>query len=265
MEPRRRPTRLDEVLISPRGSGRSLRKKWSSARSALPRITSVAWEPDGQRLATGSFDETVKIWDTTTGREPSLCADIGTFINRMGPGRPTGLGEPDGSVRIWNSIHDQESSVLPGHAGRRRRCPGARTVNGWRRAATTAKSGSGTRATAKRSAQNQPGIRADSSLAWSPDGRQLASAGLDGRSRPRSGRSPTGREVFALPAYDALVRSLAWSPDGTRLAAAYRMGRFVSSRGSSRLQRSTLSRPITVVSRLWPGAHRAIDWLPGAG
>ena len=32
-------------------------------------ITSVAWEPDGQRLATGSIDETVKIWDATTGRE----------------------------------------------------------------------------------------------------------------------------------------------------------------------------------------------------
>jgi eukaryotic-like serine/threonine-protein kinase len=32
-------------------------------------IASVAWEPDGQRLATGSVDETVKIWDATTGRE----------------------------------------------------------------------------------------------------------------------------------------------------------------------------------------------------
>ena len=34
-------------------------------------ITSVAFCPDGQRLASASVDETVKIWDSATGKELS--------------------------------------------------------------------------------------------------------------------------------------------------------------------------------------------------
>ncbi len=32
-------------------------------------VWSVAFSPDGQRLASGSNDQTVKIWDSATGKE----------------------------------------------------------------------------------------------------------------------------------------------------------------------------------------------------
>ena len=32
-------------------------------------VTSVAWGPDGKRLATGSWDRTAKVWDTASGQE----------------------------------------------------------------------------------------------------------------------------------------------------------------------------------------------------
>ena len=35
-------------------------------------VTSVAYSPDGKHIVSGSDDKTVKIWDSTTGKEVSV-------------------------------------------------------------------------------------------------------------------------------------------------------------------------------------------------
>src|SRR5262249_15436651 len=106
-------------------------------------ITSIAWEPAGKRLATGSMDETVKIWNATTGHEDATLRGHPTSITSLawGPGGRLASGGGDGSLRIWTSLRDQESRVLPGHIGR------------------------------------------TMSVSWSPDGKRLASGGDDGNIR----------------------------------------------------------------------------------
>jgi WD40 repeat protein len=39
-------------------------------------VCALAFSPDGKRVISGSFDQFVKIWDTTTGAEVSRLAKV---------------------------------------------------------------------------------------------------------------------------------------------------------------------------------------------
>ena len=70
-------------------------------------IGQVKFSPDGQRLATASYDGTCIIWDTLTGESKTLLVnrqnDFVRSIDFSSDGSRLLLGGQDGSVGIWNS------------------------------------------------------------------------------------------------------------------------------------------------------------------
>ncbi len=98
-------------------------------------VWSVAFSPDGQRLASGSNDKTVKIWDSATGKELfTLKGHAGRVMSvAFSPdGQRLASGSNDQTVKIWDSATGKELFSLKGHARSGSRAwRSARTASAW--------------------------------------------------------------------------------------------------------------------------------------
>jgi WD40 repeat protein len=69
-------------------------------------VTGLAFSPDGRRLASGSEDKTIKVWDCTTGEHLlNLSGHTGrvTGVAFSPDGKLLASGAGDGTVRIWDA------------------------------------------------------------------------------------------------------------------------------------------------------------------
>jgi WD40 repeat protein/tRNA A-37 threonylcarbamoyl transferase component Bud32 len=159
---------------------------------------SVAFSPDGQRLATGGVSGATKVWDARAGQQLlDLQGDDGWVGSVCFS--PDGKRLASASSGLWD---EQNRQWRPG------------AVKVWD--AQTGKEIHTLRG------HTGPVM----SVAFSPDGRRMASAG--GRTGEagelKLWDAQTGREVLALQGHTKAVTSVCFSPDSQRLATASRDG-----------------------------------------
>ncbi|KAG6816427.1 hypothetical protein H0H93_008081 [Arthromyces matolae] len=81
-------------------------------------VTSVAFSSDGSCIVSGSYDRSVRVWDTSTGQELEVLeghTDGVTSVALSSDGSRIVSGSVDKSVRVWDASTGQELKVLEGH------------------------------------------------------------------------------------------------------------------------------------------------------
>ncbi len=185
-------------------------------------VTSLAYSPDGQSLATGAPDSTVRLWDPATGRERAVLRGSPGWVvlaySRDGRRLAARMGD---HVHLWDAVTGETVADLGRHdatawtdrpqfqfgpAGRRLISGRGNEVCSWD--ATTGK---------------LVGVlgRFDTPvncLSYSPDGKRIAAHASNGPVI-RLWDAKTGTDVAALPIPAGQMGGLHFSPDGSRLLA----------------------------------------------
>jgi WD40 repeat protein/transcriptional regulator with XRE-family HTH domain len=201
------------------------------------RVISVAFSPKcvsppkapvercGSRIATASFDKTVKIWDAETGNKILTLAGIssewlsGVAFSR--DGSRVVVSSYDGTATMWDAVAGRKLFSLIGHTAPIRQV--VFSPDG-KRVATASSDGSAKLwdATSGQELLTLAGHASQVfSVAFSLDGKLIATASGDKTAKVWDAH--TGMELLTLHAPDSLT-SVGFSPDGSQLAVASRDG-----------------------------------------
>lgn len=186
-------------------------------------VWSIAFSPDGSRLAAADESGGVKLWDPVTGQELAVLAGHEQGIWGVAwshDGRKLATASSDTTAKLWDAATGQLLATLRGHT---KRVSAAVFSPDGKLVATGSDDGTvkmWDASTGSELITIQGGAGWIRSLAFSPDGRMLATglAGFAAKSSLKLWDATTGRELRAFDPLGA-VWSTSFSPDGMRLAA----------------------------------------------
>jgi WD40 repeat protein/transcriptional regulator with XRE-family HTH domain len=201
---------------------RRLQLTWSAHHSV---VAALAFSPDEQCLATGSWDGVIKLWNAANGvllwTSPAVDVIMGLAFSP--DGRAFASGGTDGQIRLWDAASGALLQTLNGHTGP------VFCVTWSPHGEFLVSAGHDARIRLWETAgSDSPGLKPTPvqtldghsnpvrGLAFSPDGRTLASASWDGTVKLWEVARGTPRETIPV---SSRLSGLVWSPDGRYLAS----------------------------------------------
>ncbi len=250
------------VSWSPKGLdvasvGSSHLKIWDGAsgdlRRDVPGNRCLAWHPEGRYVAVGSLEPMITIWDAEAGEKARTLATGDKRPDRItwsSDGRRLAILTAD-SVKVWDAWSGEKVLMLAGSSSQTGTVSWCPTSD--RLATTYWENIIIWDATTGEPLQTMRGHAQKhflASLAWSSDGRRLASGGAD--QTVKVWEPLRGAELLSLRGHTGDIDGLAWSPDADRLASA-------SKDGTVRIWDTAGGRELLVLQGSWKGIF-GVSW-----
>ena len=196
------------------------------------RVTAVAWSPRGTNLATASYDNTVRVWDTAHGFSIITYRGHWDRVQAVAwspDGTRIASAGDDGTVQVWDAATGRQVLIYRGHSN-------AVTAVAWSPDGKRITSASEDKSVQVWDTSNGGLVFAYRghtkkvlAVAWSPDGRRIASGSEDKSVQvwsPIKDKSSffgtlrlTLRGQFSYKGHSGRVNGLTWSPNGQRIAS----------------------------------------------
>jgi WD40 repeat protein len=191
-------------------------------------VLSAAFNPDGTRIITTSYDRTARIWDATTGEEIAILRGHEHSVTKAAYSRDGSrivTASIDQTARVWDAATAKELTVIRGHTqavnaanfspdgSRIVTASGDNTARIWD--ATTGKE---IAILAEKRAFGGYCCGTIATAAYSPDGALIVTAEHAGKARIWD--AETAQQVSLINIPDQLFYSAAFSPDGSRIVTS---------------------------------------------
>ncbi len=184
-------------------------------------VEAVAWSPDGKRIASGSVDNTVQVWDAADGGHVYTYRGHSSSVLAVAwspDGKRIASGSGDKTVQIWDAADGGHVYTYRGH-------PSSVLAVAWSPDGKRIASASLDKTVQVWDAANGGHVftfrgHADIVLAvaWSPDGKHIASGSDD--TTVQVWDAVNGSHVFTFRGHAGFVHAVAWSPDGKHIASS---------------------------------------------